>query len=108
MQQLQTIAFSRDFSDISYSYVVMPSGRVYAGRGAEILGAHTLGHNEAIGICLAGNYSTIPPTKAQVRAVAKLRQRLKFRFGSRLKMIAHRDVYATSCPGDAAVKAFNL
>lgn len=33
MREIQKIAFSRGFSDISYSFIVFPSGRVYEGRG---------------------------------------------------------------------------
>jgi len=108
MRTLQQIAFSRGFSDVSYSYAIMPSGRVYAGRGARVLGAHTLGHNSAIGVVLVGDYSIIRPTKQQERSLGRLTRRLHAKYGAHQNLIAHRDVYATSCPGNAAVSALKL
>ena len=103
MRELQRIAFSRDFSDISYSYLVFPSGHIYEGRGHEILGAHTLGHNEDIGVALVGNYDTSKPTDAQIEAVKWLKGKLNAN-----SIHPHKEVYATACPGKYAIAAFGL
>lgn len=65
---------------IGYHYVVLPDGTVQSGRPERCLGAHTLGHNDALGICIIGNFSSVVnpegrlgitrPTKAQINSVA--------------------------------------
>lgn len=45
----------RGWSDIGYNYVIERSGDLKKGRSESILGAHTLGHNKDIGLCLCGN-----------------------------------------------------
>lgn len=105
MRQLQDIAFARGFSDISYSYIVFPSGHVYEGRGFEVLGAHTIGHNADVGIALVGNYENDKVTPAQEAAVKKLRRKIAVNRGS---LVAHCKTYSTSCPGKNARETFGL
>src|SRR5690554_791665 len=63
----------RGWADIGYSFVIMPSGRVYEGRGFAVVGAHTEGHNStAHGICFAGNFQTQQPTDEAIRAASQL------------------------------------
>lgn len=94
MRQLQQIAFSRGFSDISYCYIIFKSGRVYEGRGKHV-GAHTLGHNLDLGVCFAGNYEIDELTDKAETALANLRKKL----GITGVIKPHCSVYATSCPG---------
>lgn len=109
----------RGWAGIGYSYVVMPSGRVYEGRGWECKGAHTLDPKDAdhdgvkvenadIGICFAGTFTSRPPTLRARAAYKLLKQRLRMR-GARLdRVYPHRAAFATSCPGDALMRALNL
>jgi N-acetylmuramoyl-L-alanine amidase len=91
------------WNDIGYSFVVMPSGNVYEGRGWFIVGAHTEGHNSTgYGICLEGNFMTEQPTPAALHSTIQLIQE-----GIDDKAMipgptvqGHRDVFATACPGD--------
>jgi hypothetical protein len=116
MRELQQIAFSRGFSDISYNYVVMPSGRIYSGRGFEVKGAHTQGgahgskpfYNDHCGISLPGDYTRRKPTIMQRIAVRRLMRNLHQRAGTQRRLIPHRAVFATSCPGDQNMRAFKL
>jgi hypothetical protein len=116
MRELQQIAFARGYSDISYNYVVMPSGRVYSGRGYEVKGAHTQGgkngtaafYNDHCGIALPGDYTRRKPTIFQRRAIRRLVNNLHERAGTQRRLIPHRAVFATACPGDAAMLAFKL
>lgn len=102
MKQLQNIGFSRGFSDISYSYLVFPTGRVYEGRGFGKVGAHTKGHNStSYGISLVGNYETEPMTDVQVEAVRQMiaeGRRLGF-ITAEPEIKGHREVGQTACPG---------
>lgn len=92
----------RGWSDIGYGFVAFASGRVYEGRG-EYHGAHCPGHNHEPSVALAGDYSAKKPTTKQHLAVARLKARI---FAGSIK--GHRDGFPTSCPGDAAYKAFGL
>lgn len=44
----------RGWSDIGYHYVIERSGELKKGRKESKRGAHTLGHNSDIGLCLCG------------------------------------------------------
>lgn len=94
---------TRGWNDIGYHHVVFDSGRVYEGRPRDVVGAHCPGHNSEPSISLAGDYTTRPPSPAQMSAVHSLRAGL----GAR-GLKGHRDGFPTSCPGDAAYRAFGL
>jgi hypothetical protein len=86
------------WDDIAYGLLIMPSGRVYRGRGIGVIGAH-VGHNNTgnAGICLVGNFETAQPTKA---ALASLRHLVKNHPRLRGKPVyGHRDFGGTACPG---------
>jgi hypothetical protein len=75
MRALENIGQQRFGGGISYTFAVMPSGRVYEGHGVDRQGAHTANRNSiARAIVLVGNYDTSPVTDAQQRAVAALLQ----------------------------------
>lgn len=44
----------RGWSDIGYHWVIERSGELKEGRKEHISGAHTLGHNKEIGLCICG------------------------------------------------------
>lgn len=75
MRVLEDIGEQRFGGGISYTFAVMPSGRVYEGHGVDREGAHTAGRNSiARAIVLIGNYDTQRVTEAQVYAIAALLQ----------------------------------
>ncbi|MCH2200665.1 MAG: N-acetylmuramoyl-L-alanine amidase [Fuerstiella sp.] len=69
----------------------------------QLHGAHSgsLLHNgRGIGICLIGNFEEEPPTAAQLTSITSLIRTLTVRFKIRKeKVIGHRSVRATACPG---------
>jgi hypothetical protein len=95
---------SRDYVAIGYNYVIMPSGRVFEGRGFEKVGAHTEGHNNDVGVCFAGDYSTSKPSAAAVAAYHKLRRSLGLAGVQR----PHRATFSTTCPGNGVMRALGL
>jgi hypothetical protein len=97
---LDRIGKSR-FGRFSYSWVVHPSGVGAEGAGLHV-GAHTSGHNStAFGICLIGNYENDQPTPEAVRTVVDIIRYLQAAGAVRsdVKVLAHRDVKQTACPG---------
>lgn len=86
----------RGWNDIGYNYLVAPSGRIYEGRGFEVVGAHCPNHNHRPGVCLLWKSGTIAPPPAALNAVLDLGHDLKAGV-----LRGHREGYATTCPGDA-------
>lgn len=84
------------WNDIGYSYVVFPSGRVYEGRGRNVLASHCPGHNTEMGVCLIWDDGARRPPAVALNAVLDLARSL-----DRRTLRGHRDGYSTSCPGDA-------
>lgn len=110
MRTLESIGESRFGCGISYTALVVPSGRIYEGHGVGRQGTHTGGLNDrARAICFVGNYETNVPTAAQLRSAAWLLQEWK-RNGviTRARLTGgHRDApgAATACPGRYAYAA---
>ncbi|KAJ0173086.1 hypothetical protein K1T71_011262 [Dendrolimus kikuchii] len=93
--------------DIGYNFGVGSDGAAYEGRGWELLGAHALHFNTvSIGICLIGDWrNEVPPaeqiktTKALIAAGVEMGY-----IKPDYKLVGHRQVRATECPGDALFK----
>lgn len=95
MRELERIGQNNFGGGISYTFVVMPSGRVFEGHSLDRRGAHTANRNDrSRAICLAGNYESFPLSTKMINAVALLLREL----GALLDG-GHRDVYSTACPG---------
>lgn len=95
---------------ISYTFVVMPSGRIYKGHSVDRLGAHTAKRNSiARAIVLVGNYEHAPPTAQQCESTAQLLAhgwREGWWTAPRLNG-GHRQAPGakTACPGQQALNA---
>lgn len=97
---------------IGYHYIIFPDGRVESGRPERCQGAHAVGHNSDLGICLIGDFSTadnsrgedgpMEPTAVQMEALVALTRRLRERYSISPESIRpHRGVSdGTVCPGD--------
>lgn len=104
----------RGWSDIGYSFVVGSDGYLYEGRGWFWLGAHTRGHNtKGYGVSFIGNYTATLPEKFALELVQDNFLKCAVR-GAKLvstfSIQGHRQVVATSCPGDvlfAEIKTWN-
>jgi hypothetical protein len=107
MRELQAIAFGRGFRDISYSFAIFRSGRIYEGRGWAKVGAHTVAGDgtdynaKSHGFVFVGNYENQTPTRAQLDAFRWLVKEGRRRgyVSSAPRIRGHRDVKATACPG---------
>ncbi|KAL4232098.1 N-acetylmuramoyl-L-alanine amidase [Mactra antiquata] len=94
---------TRGWDDIGYNFLIGEDGRVYEGRGWDRIGAHTYGWNDvAIAFSIMGDFSSKLPDAVALQAVQNM-----ISYGITLgkitpdyKLYGHRDVRATTCPGD--------
>jgi peptidoglycan recognition protein len=95
---------SRDgWKGIGYSWLIMPSGRVYEGRGWRRSGAHTPGRNSsAHGVAFVGDFREAEPTPEAVAAFRELvaEGRRAGHVLTSTRITGHRDYRATECPGE--------
>lgn len=88
------------WSGAGYHFLVKKDGKVYRLRPEDKVGAHAYGSNyNSIGICFEGNYMEEDMPDAQKEAGKELVAYLKNKY--KISTVqAHRDVCATSCPGN--------
>lgn len=89
----------RGWTGIGYHFYIRKDGRIYRGRPEWAVGAHAQGHNSrSVGICVEGAYMTETMPKAQFDALVWLvREEMATYPGA--KVLRHRDVNNTDCPG---------
>lgn len=89
----------RGWAGIGYNYYVRKDGTIWRGRPEWAVGAHAKGHNDkSIGICCEGAYMTETMPAAQLAALKDLIRDIVNRYG-KLKLLRHKDVNETDCPG---------
>ncbi|MFK7936824.1 MAG: N-acetylmuramoyl-L-alanine amidase [Saprospiraceae bacterium] len=103
------------WSDIGYNYLVDPDGKLYEGRGNNVLGAHFCGKNRrTMGVCVIGDFTNIKPTeearsmltkilawKACDRNIEPIGASMHNPYNEvQWNIAGHRDGCATACPGD--------
>jgi hypothetical protein len=115
MRTLEKIGQDRFSRGVSYTFAIMPTGRVYEGHGVGRQGSHTAGRNSiARAIVFVGNYETQKVTAQQIESAAQLLAhgwRAGWWTAPRLNG-GHRDApgAATACPGrhvTAAIPTIN-
>jgi N-acetylmuramoyl-L-alanine amidase len=95
----------------AYHYLILPNGRVQAGRPERCEGAHAVGYNSYVGISVVGDFDgkdnpsgekgPTQPTEKQIVSLVQLCRRLKDRYNIPLKhIVRHSDIANTRCPGD--------
>ena len=98
----------RGFREIGYHWFIRRDGALEEGRPEGTLGAHVRGHNSGtIGICWAGglerasgpNVGVWNPTEAQEATMVQLIRDIQQRHPSATRVVGHKDLVATECPG---------
>lgn len=108
MRLLERIGENRFGGGISYTFPIMPSGRIYHGHSPNRQGAHTGGRNDiARAICFVGNYERYRPTRMQIVATAWLLAHGVVQGWWKYARLdgGHRDLKSTACPGLNAYRA---
>ncbi len=106
---------SRGWGDIGYNYIIDPLGNIYEGRygGDKVIAAHALCYNNGtMGIAIIGNYEYISIPEPAMNALTWLigtkagqynidpKGYSSMRGKNLPNVIGHKDVRATSCPGE--------
>lgn len=98
MRHFESIGESSFGAGISYTWIVMPSGRVFEGHSIDRQGTHTYQrNNRSRAICLAGRYHINALPQRMQNAVALLLRHIGATIDG-----PHSQVYATECPGKYA------
>lgn len=100
LKNIQAFHKGKGWSDIAYSHLIFPSGRVYTGRGWNRIPAGAIGYNTGNWHpCLVGNFEVDQPTDAALHTLRALVRRFRRRTGSKRAALGHYQVNPTSCPG---------
>lgn len=104
VQDIQNLHMDTNgWSDIGYSFLIGEDGRVYEGRGWNVVGAHTYKYNSvAYGFCVIGNFMTRPPNDLALNTTQKIIDcgvQLEYTLPD-YELFGHRDGSCTACPGD--------
>jgi N-acetylmuramoyl-L-alanine amidase len=102
----------RGWNDVGYHYFIKLDGTIQIGRDLKTIGAHVKGHNRhSIGVCYAGGTiqgeSADTRTEEQEYSLGVLLTTLK-RIFPFAKIVGHRDLAATGCPGFDAKYEYSL
>lgn len=88
------------WSGAGYHFLVRKDGKVYRLRPEDKVGAHAYGSNyNSLGICFEGDYMEEDMQAEQIKAGQELVTYLKHKYNI-TTVQKHKDVCATSCPGD--------
>ena len=88
------------WSGAGYHFLVRKDGKVYRLRPEDKVGAHAYGANyDSLGICFEGNFMEEDMPAEQIKAGQELVAYLKNKYNI-TTVQKHKDVCATSCPGD--------
>ena len=84
---------------IGYNFFINPDGTVFEGRGLNV-GAGATGYNyNSIHVCFAGNFENQKPSETQLENGKNLIEYLLTLVPSDVKIIGHKDIGKTACPG---------
>jgi len=85
---------------VGYHYYIDKAGVVTQCRKDTEMGAHTVGYNDSIGICLAGNFDATDPTEAQKTALRELLKTKMAQYAIPLSnLYPHRKFATKTCYG---------
>ncbi|CAB3226073.1 unnamed protein product [Arctia plantaginis] len=113
MRNIQRYSLKDLKYDIAYNFVIGNDGRVYEGRGWNIVGAHTIGYNScSMGLAFVGDYREGLPSYSKVTDLQQQRAQMLFQEGIRLgylhpkfQVLGAKDLKSTLSPGTNLYRA---
>lgn len=92
----------KELGDISFNFMIGCDGKVYEGRGFNLVGAHTKGYNEtSLGIAFIGQFcEQLPPSTSMQICKALLKMGVEDgHIAPDYKLVGQREVMPTLGPG---------
>ena len=109
-KQMKAWHKAKGWNDIGYHYVIEATGKLVRGRPIEVIGAHCKGFNtDSVGVCLSGD-NTRDAEKwglSQMAVLFDLIHCFRLVFPN-IKILGHKDLGATECPGVDIRKVLKL
>lgn len=93
------------WDEIGYHYLIedyQGEVRLFTGRGLQYMGAHCVGKNDYIGLCVVGNYDQVRPDNVYLSTLARTIVSLLLLYPelSVEDIHYHREFADKSCPGE--------
>jgi hypothetical protein len=85
---------------VGYHYYMDKNGVIKQARTDTEEGAHAVGHNKKIGICIAGNFDATLPNDAQVKSLRIWLADRKKKYPQLVKVSPHRKYAKKTCYGN--------
>ena len=99
VDDIHRIHINNGWAGIGYHFYVRKDGKIYRGRPIDTVGAQTSNYNsQSIGICFEGNFEKETMTDAQLKAGREIVAYAR-KYYPNAKIVKHRDLNATACPG---------
>lgn len=90
----------RGFSKIGYHKIITDEGLIHDGRPESEVPASVKGFNKGtLAVCLTGSFNRDTPTFYQLVSLELVIQEWKLKYPA-AKVVAHRELSPTICPGD--------
>ena len=100
VEDVNRVHLNEGFWTIGYSYYVRKDGSIWRGRPETCTQANCYNHNnDSLSICSEGNFETDAMSEAQKNSIIELGRWIESRYGNKLQVKGHRELYATACPG---------
>ena len=99
VEEITAWHIQRGFSGIGYHKVITSDGEIHIGRQENVVPASVQGHNKGtLAVCLTGNFENDEPTEFQKISLMLLIREWQAKHPA-AKVVGHRDLGATLCPG---------
>lgn len=105
VRQIQNLHMDdRGWNDIGYNFLYSPNlNSFYVGRGGYAIGAHAGGHNATtLGLAILGDFRTDRLDEKTINSVSEFLRwcaHIQGYITPTAKVVGHRDLSATACPG---------
>lgn len=100
----------RGWAGIGYHFLIRRNGVIERGRPEATVGSHASRKNKiSIGIALTGNFQNVVPSDLQIVALKNLVLHLRDKYDiPHERVMLHRQVGATACPGGNFVQSMAI
>jgi hypothetical protein len=100
MQEIHQWHLDKGWNGFAYNFYIPKVGGVWEGRPIWAADSDSMGHNfDSLSIVFEGNFNIEFMAKAQINTGSELIRFLRGQYPSVRKVLCHRDVGKTDCPG---------